>query len=332
MKFPLAALAILLTAAPAAAGRDVVDSIAAVVNQDLVLRSEWAARVQQIEATELATVPEPEREEARLEIRRQVLDLLIDEALLEQAMDRADLVVDDREIEQAIADVARQNRVTVDVLYAEVARQGLQPEAYREELRKQIRHYKFMNLEIRGRIEIDEAQLRAAWAELRAATTPVPAWRLERVFVPSPVGATAGDPAPLNAAVQQIFDELTGGRPFPDIVVARAKDPASLGLTGTTEPLRPEDLAETFVAPLRAAPEGTVVRVDAPSGAFLVRIAEVVDVSLPAFDDMKDELANSVYERRMDQELDAWTAEERRKGHIEVRLPAFGPDEGAIGP
>lgn len=320
-------LVLQLVAAPAFAGRTVVDGIAAIVNADLVLTSEWSAAVAQAEAAELVRLPADQHEQARVEIRREVLDALIDQRIVEQAMNRADLVVEDREIEQAIADVARQNRITPEVLFEEVGRQGLSPDGYRDEIRKQIRQYKFMNLEIRGRVSIDDAQLRAAWTELRAQTPPDPAWRLQRVFVPHGAGPDGAMRAAQEA--EGLLAEVAAGRTFDDVVTARLADPASAPLSGTGEPIRPADLSESFVGPLRAAPEGSVVRVESPRGIFLLRIAEVVDVSLPDFESMRDELTNAVYERRMDQELEAWTREERSKGHVEIRVSVLeGPKAG----
>jgi ribosomal protein S18 acetylase RimI-like enzyme len=46
----------------------------------------------------------------------------------------------------------------------------------------------------------------------------------------------------------------------------------------------------------------------------------VVDAAVPAFEDRRSGIARELYDAAMERELERWTAEERRKAHVELFL------------
>src|SRR5512139_3062380 len=121
-RWPGRALGLLLAAVsawalPAAAqGRDELrpgDYIAAVVNQELVTAGEVQRRVERAQA-------DAQRRGARLppeaELRRQVLDALIEERVIITSARDSGMRVDEPEIDRAVESIAAQNQISLDVL------------------------------------------------------------------------------------------------------------------------------------------------------------------------------------------------------------------------
>jgi peptidyl-prolyl cis-trans isomerase SurA len=317
----VALMAVLLCAllAPGLANAaEVVDRIIAVVNKEVILLSELEEMLDYVEEIELRGLADVEREEAREGLMIDLLDGLIANKLVEQAMERADIEVGDREVEAAIADVSKQNGLTMERLFEELERQGIDEATYRKQLKDQIRQYQFMNLEIRGRVSVSEEDIRAAWLQGGADTRPQPAWRLQRLLLAFPPEADAGTLAALAVEADALLEQLRGGKDFAEVAGARSDDLSTKDKGGDAGVIKQRDLSAAFADALSAVEQGETVRVDLPTGIWLLRVAEEVDAAKKEFDEVRDTIAKRLYDDAMERELETWTDEQRRRAHVEI--------------
>ncbi|HKE16054.1 MAG TPA: SurA N-terminal domain-containing protein [Kofleriaceae bacterium] len=163
----LAVLAAAPAAAPAQGGWTPVDSVIAVVNQEVVLKSDLDRRLAAYKAS-LDAVKDPgERAKKRIELRKQMIAGLIDEHLLNQEAMRMGLGASDAEVDRAIADIKAKNKLDDAGLNKALAEQGLTLVIYREELRSQIMQAKVTNVVLRPRVQITDDELHAAYDEAK---------------------------------------------------------------------------------------------------------------------------------------------------------------------
>ncbi|MCP4867204.1 MAG: hypothetical protein GY898_00615 [Proteobacteria bacterium] len=314
-----AAFAALLLAVPVSAG-ELIDRVVAVVNKDVILQTDVDELVELIGPQELRGLSGPELAQASEQLTLDVLDGLIANKLIDQAMDRAAIEVSDRDVEAAIQDVAKSNGMTIERLYAELQKQGLDPQEYRVELKKQLRQYQFMNLEIRARVEVSDEDVRAAWLQATAGRQGESAWRLKRILLAYAADADEAAKQAVRDEAATLLGELNGGKDFAAVAAARSDDATTKDKGGDAGLFKPADLSAAFAEPLQAAEIGEVVLVDLPMGVWLLQAAETVDVMEAAFEQQRDELARQLYDQAMERELDLWTEEERRKAHVEIFL------------
>jgi len=320
MRAPLfALLAALLLPGLATAG-DVVDRIVAVVNKEIILMSEVEGTYAAVSAEALKGTPSAQRAAAELQLRTDILEGLVATKLMEQAMDSAGMDVDDKELEAAINDVARQNNMTTDQLLKELARQGIALEEYRSELKKQLRQYKFMNLEIRGRVKIAEEDVLNYYNQMTADVPPDPAWRLQMILLAYPATATQEDRDRIDAEADALLAEIAGGKDFGEVAGVRSDDPTGRANKGEAGLVKPAELSPLFADTLSQTDVGTATRVDTPGGVYLLRVAEEVDRSRKPLAEVQDQIMRVLYDDAMERELEVWTEEERRRAHIEIKL------------
>ena len=295
---------------------ELVDQIVAVVNKDTVLQSELDEAVEYAAETELRGLEGAAKVKARAEIAEVLLETLIATRLMEQAMDRADISVSDRDLEAAIADVANQNNIDVDRLYEESGKQGMDRDSYRAEMRKQLRQYQFMNLEIRSRVSVTDEDIRAAYRQATANLEPEMAFQLQRILL-SFAGADADE---VRAEAATLLEEIRGGKDFSTVAKARSDDASTREKGGEAGLFKPADLSGAFAEALAGAKVGDVVSVELSNGVFLLRVASEVDTAVQPYESVRDSLARMLHEKGMERELDLWTEEERRRSHIEIFL------------
>ncbi len=153
----LAAAVVLVGTAVPAAERAAVDSIVAVVNDDVVLASELADRIAEVQGR----LSESERNNPEIQsaVREQVLDVLISESIQLQEAELRGIEVDDETLTSAVAEFARQSNLTVEEFVANLAAQGNSYRELRERVRRDITIDRVQRAVVRGRVYIAERDI-----------------------------------------------------------------------------------------------------------------------------------------------------------------------------
>jgi peptidyl-prolyl cis-trans isomerase SurA len=139
------------------AAPELMDKVLAVVNKDVVLASQQEALVQKVKASAQESgqsLPDD------VTLRKQALDRLIQESLQLQLADRQGLKISDTQLEQAIQSIAADNKMTLDQLRAQLAREGLTYAQYREEVRREILMNEVRRSQVRRRINISDQEVK----------------------------------------------------------------------------------------------------------------------------------------------------------------------------
>lgn len=131
----IALLSILLSAVGVTQAKQVLDTVVAVVNNEVITASELDKQVALSKKQILAQKMQLPAEDI---LRKQVLQHLIDiDVQLQMAKQHA-LNVDDTELNQAIEKIANSNHATVTQIREEINKQGMSWKEYRENIRKEM--------------------------------------------------------------------------------------------------------------------------------------------------------------------------------------------------
>lgn len=91
--------------------------------------------------------------------KKDALEELIREKLLEQEMERISVIVTDDDLGGTLREVLARNRMSLEELKAELAKKGQGFDAYKTQLRHEIRRMKFMGQVIFPRIRVSEEEI-----------------------------------------------------------------------------------------------------------------------------------------------------------------------------
>jgi peptidyl-prolyl cis-trans isomerase SurA len=151
-----AAAALLLTAAPATAQLQVVDRVAAIVDEDVVMQSELEQRLSDIYAQIESSGGNPPPLNLLAE---QVLERLISERLQLNLGNRAGVRISEEEINQAIARLAASSGGTVEAYIAAVEQQSGGYAGLREQIRTEMVLRRVQQGNVMRRIRISDREL-----------------------------------------------------------------------------------------------------------------------------------------------------------------------------
>jgi peptidyl-prolyl cis-trans isomerase SurA len=163
---------------------DPVDGIVAVVDEDVILRSELDRAVANIR-TQFADRADQLPPPAVLE--RQVLERLIMMRLQLQRAESAGVRISDLELEQAIGRIAQQNNLSLDQLRAQLANEGSTYDEFRQQLREELTAQRLRQSIIQSRVSVSDTEVDIALASESMKQGQI---RVGLILVALPDGAT----------------------------------------------------------------------------------------------------------------------------------------------
>jgi len=279
------------------------DYIIAVVNQELVTNSEVQSRIARVRAdaarSRQALPPDDE-------LRKQVIDLLIDERVQLTYGRENGQKVDEAELDRAVANVAQQNQVTLDQLRERLRRDGVDYARFRSNVRDQLMVERVREREVQQRIRVTDADIDTYLEQRRAAAGAAAQYNIAQILVTVPEGAS---PAVLEQRRQRAdaaFARVKGGEDF--AAVARELSEDANRATGGEIGLRPaERLPDVFVERVKSLRAGEVAPQVLRTGAGF-HVLKLVDK----------------------RQADAFTIQQTRARHILLRVSQQLPREAAV--
>ena len=192
------------------------DYIVAVVNSEPITNNEVRNALQRLQgdiAAKRQTAPPAE------ELRRRVLERLINERAQMQVAAEAGLRVDEAAVDQSEQAIARQNQVDVAELRLRVAKDGITVSQFRKQLRDQLLLSRLHEQQVEGRIRISESDIDRALAEQAGgADSTAQEINLGHLLVSVPENATAEQTAALLTQTQTVLARIRAGEDFAALV------------------------------------------------------------------------------------------------------------------
>ncbi len=239
------------------------DFIIAIVNQELVTAGEVERRMARVQTEAQragARLPEP------TELRRQVLDALIDERAIITTAREFGMVVDEPEIDRAVQTIASQNQLTTPQLIERLRAEGTDFARFRANLRDQIVLERMREREVYQRVRVSDTEVEAALAQQLAAVSGNAEFNVAQILVSVPEGASPDVLAQRRALVTQAQARLQAGEDFGS--VARQMSEDGNRDKGGEIGLRPLNrLPDLFVEAVRDLKTGEVTPEPVRSGA-----------------------------------------------------------------
>jgi peptidyl-prolyl cis-trans isomerase SurA len=214
----LALLAVLCLAAGAAAaqargGPRNGDYIVAIINQELVTAGEVDQRIERARQN-AARSGAAGRLPPADELRRLVLESLIDERVIVTHARESGIRIDDPEVDRAVQSVAAQNQISVDQLRERLRAEGTDYARFRANLRDQMIIERVREREVYQRIRIKDEDVEKLINEQRKASGGEAELNLAQILITVPEGADEATVAARRAIAEGALARVRAGEPF----------------------------------------------------------------------------------------------------------------------
>jgi peptidyl-prolyl cis-trans isomerase SurA len=296
---------------------EVTNRIVASVNNDIITLWELNASIKRL--TGLTPKDLQRRNEKEFyELRRALLNELINEKIAQQEIAKLELTITDEEVQASIERIKEENNLTQEELIASLNAEGTSFEEYRERIKKDIEHMRLVEREVRSKIVVTDEDIRRYYENNAHEYRQVHEVRLARIFLRIKDPDSAEEIAQVRAAGGEILQELNRGRDFSEMARKYSQGPGAPegGDLGWIAMDQLETKLREAIATLSPG-EYTDLR-PAPSGFQIITVVEEKEAGVRPLEEVRDEIYSTLYKKQVEEKYAAWIQELREKSYIKV--------------
>jgi peptidyl-prolyl cis-trans isomerase SurA len=314
-----AALGLVLLAWPVAAHARVVEKIAALVGDDLILQSEVEDRASPL-LSDIAAIANPSEREARTNaIRREVLDRLVDDQLLAQQATELKLTVSNDEIDRAIEQIKRDYGLNDSQLKDELRKQGLTMATYRQNTKREILKYRVLNIAVGSKINVGDSEVQSYYdRHMKSANIQV---RASHIFIAIPEDADNATVLEREKLAKSLLARAQSGEDFAKLAREYSEDAGTraeggdLGFIGRD--ILPKPMEE-LVFSMKVGDIRGPVRAD--RGFHVIRLVDKRAKDAKPFAEVQDDIRVRLRQREMERQTKIYLGDLRKKVLVDIRL------------
>lgn len=261
---------------PASSSANVIDSIAVVVNDEVITKNEVAKRIEAVtQRMRAANAQIPDQ----ADLQRQVIESMIVERAQIQLAKEMGVRIDDAMLDRAIGGIAEQQKMNVQQLRDALEKEGTTFPAFREEIRSEMMLQRLRQHEVDNKIQVSDAEVDTFLAARKAAAAERVEMNLAQIRVRIPENASPEQIAARRARAEEIARQLRTGGDFAKIAAtySDAGDALKGGEIGWLDSQR---LPEAFAKALTPLKPGQVTPIIKSATAF--HILKLIDKRTPA--------------------------------------------------
>jgi peptidyl-prolyl cis-trans isomerase SurA len=231
-----------------------LDGIVAIVNEGVVLRSQFDEQMNTItKRAQEQDIPLP----PAAVLEEQVLERLIIMEIQLQRAEQIGLQVSDAMLNESIARIAQQNGARFEDMPALLAQDGENYADFRRNLRDEITIQQLRRIEVGQRINVSEREVEQCILDLETNVVVNSDWELSHILLPFGASASTEERDEAEQLADEIYTQLQDGADFRELAVRYSKGPTALE-GGSLGPMRGENVPTLFADVLPGMKAGDV--------------------------------------------------------------------------
>ena len=250
---------------------DLLDRVAAVVNDGVVLQSELDEQVvliaERLRQQKLDLPPENV-------LRKQVLERLVLQEIEMQRADKAGLKVPDEALNSAMQDVAERNKIPLSQLPEALAAQGIDYASYRDSMRKELTLSLLRQRDVIQRISVTPREIDQYLDKQKNAPEQTGEYNVSHILIAVGQAATPDQLDAADKRANDVYTRANGGEDFAKIAVAYSNSQTALegGALGWRKGAELPTFLTDVIAHLKAGEVSKPLRT--PTGYHIIKLNE----------------------------------------------------------
>ena len=245
-----------------------LDSVIAIVDEDIILASEVGERLEQIRASaEQRGITLPDEET----VLQETLDRLILESIQLQLADRYGVRVPDAQLDQSMARIAAQNGMTLEQFRDALQQTGQSYAEMRAGLRDELAIQRVQQGSVMRDISITEKEIDNFMMTEEGIALTEPEYRVVQALLPIPRSDTAEQRTAKEDYVNGVLANILAGADFSEAVSVQEPYTFQGGDLGWR---KLSDIPSMFAGIIPSLKAGDTGKVQSSSGLHLVQLAE----------------------------------------------------------
>ncbi len=292
-----------------------LDQIVAVVNDDVVTRSELNQNLAIVKMQiAQAHVPTPSQDV----LQKQALDQLINKKLQLQIAKQAGVSITDADLDKAVQLVAEQNQMSVNALYARLREEGMSVSDYRHEIHDQLVLQKLQQQEVISRITITPEEVNSFLHSKIWQNNGAKEYRIQDILIPFSDTPSSQEIASARIRANAILAQLHAGKSFRAIAQSESSEKHALegGDLGWRKlPEVPSAFAEHLVSMDKKDIAGPI---QTANGFHLIQLVDVHQLDQHEAAPDRKQVEKLLMQRKFEEAIQNWVSKLRSQAYIET--------------
>lgn len=251
---------------------EVLDTIIAVVEDDVILERELQKEVtvieQRIQQSKAAIPP-------AYILRKQVLEKMIVDKLQRQLAEKAGITVSEEMLNSSTADIARRNNMDVEQFRAELEGQGISYQGFLDNMRNEIIINQLRGREIGGRIKVTDREVEHYLETQDKIGEESTQYHLGHILIAVKEGASSTEVQRAMSKADDLVKKLRAGQDFSQTAISDSEDANALK-GGDLGWRAMSEIPTLFVNEIREMKQGDVSDpIRSPSGFHVIKMLQL---------------------------------------------------------
>jgi parvulin-like peptidyl-prolyl isomerase len=252
--------------------------------------------------------------------RREVLEMLIEERLLQRVARRFEITVEDAEVEKTIERMKQQGKISDAQMKEELAAQGFSREGYRHFLKAQIRKARIIEAAIKPNVLMSEEKMREYYQN-HTGQYRFPEVRVSQILVQVPAEPTSQDWEQAKKKVEGVMQRLKKGEAFEDVVSRYSDDTASASSGGDLGFFEKGEMIPQLEAVVFSMGVGNLSGVIQSSQGFhILKVTDRRAGSIAPFEEIKERVTEDYYRQEVARRYAKWLEDLKNRSNVEIKL------------
>src|SRR6195256_2196651 len=249
---------------------EMLDRIAAIVNEGLVLKSELDA---QMDAVTKRLQEQKVELPSQNVLKQQVLDRLVLQEIQAQHAKRVGLTISDEQLNSALQEIASRNKIPFDQLPTALSAQGVDYKQYRESMRKELTLNTLRQRDVISHINVSPREL-DQFLTRQQTSAANDEFSVSHILLSLPEAATPQQLEEITHKAQDLAGRATKGEDFGQLAIANSNSQTALdgGQLGWRKGAQLPQFILELVVKMKAGEVSAPVRT--PSGYHIVKLNE----------------------------------------------------------
>lgn len=298
-----------------ATAQETVDRVIAVVNDDVITLSEL---------TEMALSLNPTSTQSLSD--RELLDKMIEQKLFEQEAEKRGITVSEAELDASIEGVKQRYNLNDEQMAEVLKKQGLTPEAFREQWRAQTLGNKLLESQLKNKIVVTDDEIKQYYERnylgsgSNGAALEEEKVRIAHIMISYKTQDAA-------QVAKQVADLAKSGEDFENLAEKFSDDESSADNGGDLGYFKKGDLIDSMEYAVVATPVGGITGpVESPAGYHIIKVLERSepdydtgsDAELVTIEDAtKNEIRETLMREKAQDQMKTWLESIRENAYIE---------------
>ena len=253
-------------------------------------------------------------------VRRQVIELMIDEKITDAKIRELGIKVSQKQIDEAVESVKRENQLTQEGLRSRLQRDGITWEKYVDKIKKELERQQLIHSEVRSKILITEDRIKRYYEEHKDQYTTDAKVHLAGIFL---VSKNPHDQKGMELVIQkgeEILKSLQKGESFADLCRKYSDGPGAdgggdLGSFNTSK-LDPE-MRKIVEAMTVGGLSDLIVR---SNGIQILKLISKEGGREKPLEEVRDAIFSALYREEVNARYETWIRELREKSYTQILL------------